>query len=80
MLALGGLTGVAVGSVLLVSASASLKNTLELTEKRAELTVTSIERGVTDNLAPAQNMIREIARQVADGSLDLADSPASRRA
>ena len=73
MLALGGLTGVAVGSVLLVSASASLKNTLELTEKRAELTVTSIERGVTDNLAPAQNMIREIARRVADGSLDLAD-------
>ncbi|MEP4199285.1 MAG: adenylate/guanylate cyclase domain-containing protein [Aliishimia sp.] len=73
MLALGGLTGVSVGSVLLVSASASLKNTQELSAKRAELTVTAIERGITDNLAPAQNMINEIARRVDQGILDLAD-------
>jgi len=73
MTVLGGLTGIAVGSVLLISASASFTNTLELTQKRAELTVTAIERGVVDNLAPAQNLIRDIARRVADGTLDLAD-------
>ncbi|MFT5787340.1 MAG: hypothetical protein ACI9KK_002702, partial [Ascidiaceihabitans sp.] len=73
MLALGGLTSIAVGSVLLISASTSLKNTLELTEKRADLTVAAIERGVSDNLAPGRNMIRDIAVRVADGSLDLAD-------
>ncbi len=72
-LALGGLTGISVGSVLLISASASLKNTQELTAKRAELTVTAIERGVTAILAPAQNMIHEIARRVTYGTLDLAD-------
>jgi adenylate cyclase len=73
MLALGGLTGISVGSVLFISASASLKNTRELTAKRAELTVTSIERGVMANLAPAQNMIQEIARRVTNGTLELAD-------
>lgn len=73
MTALGGLTCIAVGSVLLISAIASYQITLELTEKRAELTVAAIERGVTDNLAPAKNLLRDIARRVADGSLDLAD-------
>ncbi len=73
MTALGGLTGIAVGSVLLVSISAGYRNTLELTEKRAELTVAAIERGVRDRLAPAQNLIEDIARRVAEGSLDLAD-------
>jgi adenylate cyclase len=73
MLALGGLTGISVGSVLLISASASLKNTQELTAKRAELTVTAIERGVMVNLAPARNMIQEISRRVTNGTLDLAD-------
>lgn len=73
MLALGGLTGISVGSVLLISASASLKSAQELTAKRAELTVTAIERGVMVNLAPAQNMIHEIARRVTNGTLDLAD-------
>ncbi len=63
MTALGGLIGIAVGSVLLISASASFKNTLELTEKRSELTVAAIERGVGDNLAPAQNLIRDIAHR-----------------
>lgn len=73
MTALGGLTGIAVGSVLLISASVGFRNTQELTQKRAELTVTAIERGVADNLAPAGNLIRDIARRVADGTLDLAD-------
>lgn len=75
MLALGGLTSLAVGSVLLISAIASFKNTKELTQKRAELTVAAIERGVTDNLGQAQNMILDIADRVADSSLDLADRP-----
>ena len=73
MLALGGLTGISVGSVLFVSATASLKNTQELTAKRAELTVAAIERGVMDNLAPSRNMIHEIALRVSNGTLDLAD-------
>ena len=73
MLALGGLTGISVGSVLLVSASASLKNTQELSAKRAELTVAAIERGVMNNLAPSQDMIHEISRRVTNGTLDLAD-------
>ncbi len=73
MTALGGLTGIAVGSVLLISASVGFGNTLELTQKRAELTVTAIERGVGDNLAPARNLIRDIAKRVADGTLDIAD-------
>jgi adenylate cyclase len=73
MLALGGLTSIAVSSVLLISASASFKNTLELSGKRTELTVAAIERGLSDNLAPSQNMIEAIAEQVADGTLDLAD-------
>jgi adenylate cyclase len=75
MLALGGLTSIAVGSVLLISAYASFKNTKELTQKRAELTVAAIERGVADTLGQAQNMIGDIAARVADGSLDLADRP-----
>lgn len=73
MLALGGLTGISVGSVLLIAASASLKNTQELTAKRAELTVAAIERGLMVNLAPAQDMIQEIARRVTNGTLELAD-------
>lgn len=73
MLALGGLTSIAVGSVLLISAYASFKNTKELTQKRAELTVTAIERGVADTLGQAQNMISDIANRVDDGSLDLED-------
>ncbi len=68
-----GLTGIAVGSALLISASASFKNTAELTEKRSEQTVATIKRGVGDNLAPAQKLIQDIARRFADGSLDLAD-------
>jgi adenylate cyclase len=73
MLALGGLTGVSVGSVLFISASTSLKNTWELSAKRTELTVAAIERGIADNLAPAQDMIHEIARRVSNGTLDLKD-------
>lgn len=73
MTALGGLTCIAVGSVLVISATASYQITLELTQKRAELTVAAIERGVTDNLAPAKNLLRDIARRIANGSLDLAD-------
>ena len=73
MLALGGLTGISVGSVLLISATASLKNTQELTAKHAELTVAAIERGVMNNLTPSRNMLNEIARRVTNGKLDLAD-------
>ena len=73
MLALGGLTSIAVGAVLLISTYASLQNTLELTEKRAELTVAAIERGVADTLAQGQNLLGDIAARVANGSLDLAD-------
>ena len=46
---------------------------MELTEKRAELTVAAIERDVGDNLAPAQKLIQNIARRFADGSINLAD-------
>jgi hypothetical protein len=54
-------------------ATASLKNTQDLTAKRANLAVAAIERGVIKNLAPSRNMINEIALRVSNSTLDLAD-------
>lgn len=73
MVALGGLTAVAVGTVLFVSASASVKNTLELMQARAELTISAVERGVADHVAPARNLVGDFSQRVANGSLNLRD-------
>lgn len=74
MIALGGLTAVATGTVLVISASASIKNTLELTRQRAELTISALERAVADHLQPGPDLVAGIRSRIADGSLDLADS------
>ncbi len=73
MIAIGGLVALAVSAVLFVSASASIKNTLELTRDRAELTISSIERGVEDHLAPARNLVAEISGRIAQSTLDIND-------
>ncbi|MBL8906515.1 MAG: adenylate/guanylate cyclase domain-containing protein [Rhizobiales bacterium] len=73
MIALGGLTAIAVGTVLFVSASASIKNTLELTNMRARLTISAVERGVFEHVKPARNLIADLSRRVADGTLDIND-------
>ena len=62
MLALGGLTAVATGTILVVSASASIKNTLELTRQRADLTISLVERSVADHLLPGRNLIAGISK------------------
>ena len=73
MLALGGLTAIAVGTVLFVSASASIKNTLELTDMRARLTISAVERGVFEHVKPARDLIADLSRRVANGTLDISD-------
>lgn len=76
MLAIGGLTGVAVGTVLFVSASASIRNTLELMGARAQLTVSIVEQGVSDHVSPARDLIADISMRIAQSSLDINDSDA----
>jgi adenylate cyclase len=73
MLALGGLTAIAVGTVLFVSASASIKNTLELTDMRARLTISAAERGVFEHVRPARDLIANLSRRVSDGTLNIND-------
>ena len=73
MVAIGGLTAIAVGTVLFVSASASIRNTMELMRNRADLTISAVERGVFDHMAPARNLIEDLSRRVADGTLDVSD-------
>jgi adenylate cyclase len=73
MLAIGGLTAVAVGAVLVVSATANIKNTLELMRSRAQLTINAVERGVLDHLQPAQVLIEDLSRRVSQGTLDIDD-------
>jgi len=74
MLALGGLTAISAGTILVVSATASIKNTLELTRLRADQTISMVERGVAEHLMPGRNLITGIGQRIADGSLDIADS------
>ena len=74
MLALGGLTAIATGTILVVSAAANIKNTLELTRQRAELTISLVERSVADHLLPGRNLIAGISKGIADGSLDIGDA------
>ncbi len=74
MLALGGLTAIATGTILVVSASANIKNTLELTRQRADLTISLVERSVADHLLPGRNLIAGISKGIADGSLDISNS------
>jgi adenylate cyclase len=71
MVAIGGLTAISVGTVLVVSASANIRNTLELMQGRAQQTISAIERGVAGHVAPARNLIAHMSRRVAEGSLDI---------
>lgn len=73
MVAIGGLTAIAVGTVLFVTATASVRNTLELMGVQARLTIAAVERGVEDHVRPARNVIAGIRRRVAEGSLDIDD-------
>jgi len=69
MTAIGGLVALAVGAVLLVSATANVKNTLELLNRSAALTVTMVDRGVEDYVTPARSLIAHFRRMVDDGRL-----------
>ncbi|MGH6926489.1 MAG: adenylate/guanylate cyclase domain-containing protein [Propylenella sp.] len=73
MIAIGGLTAIAVGTVLFISASASIRNTLELMRTQARLTIALVERGVFDHVAPARNLIADISGQIARSALDIND-------
>jgi adenylate cyclase len=73
MIAIGGLTAIAVGSVLVISAAANIKNTLELMRSRAQLTINAVERGVLDHLEPAQFLIADLSDRIAQGTLDIDD-------
>jgi len=73
MVAIGGLIVVAVGTVLFVSASANVRNTLELMRKRAELTVSAVTAGVSDHMLPAERLIADISGRIARGELDIND-------
>lgn len=71
--AIGGLTAIAVGSVLLVTATASVKNTLELVQSRANLTMLTVERGIIEHVSPVQNLIHHFRHMVSDGEIDIDD-------
>jgi adenylate cyclase len=73
MIAIGGLTAIAVGTVIFISASASIRNTLELMRAQARLTIALVERGVFDHVAPARNLIADISGQIARSLLDIND-------
>jgi adenylate cyclase len=73
MLAIGGLTALAAGTVLFVSAGASIRNTLELMRARAQLTISALEQGVSGHVAPAQHLIVGITGRIARSSLDIND-------
>ncbi len=73
MIAIGGLTAIAVGGVLYVSISTSIRNTLELMRSRAELTISAVERGVFDYMEPARDLIADLSRRVTEGTLDIED-------
>jgi adenylate cyclase len=73
MVAIGGLTAIAVGTVLFVSVSTSIRNTLELMRNRAELTISAVERGVFDHMEPARDLIADLSRRVTEGKLDISD-------
>jgi len=73
MVAIGGLTALAVGTVLFVSASTSIRNTVELMRNRAELTISAVERGVFDHMEPARDLIADLSRRVTNGTLDIND-------
>ena len=70
MFAIGGLVALAMGAVLAISATANVKNTLELLNRRAALTVSLVETGVANHVVPVRNLIAHIQRLVLDGDLD----------
>ncbi len=73
MLAIGGLTAIGGGTVLFVSAAASIKNTLDLMRSRAQLTISTIELGVSEHVAPARALIADISGRIAQSEFDVND-------
>lgn len=71
MLAIGGLVAISVGTVLFVSSSANVKNTFELLNRRAALTVTLVEQNVDSYVSPTKDMLVHIRQLVDEGSLDI---------
>lgn len=71
MTAIGGLVALAVGAVLMVSATANVKNTLELLNRRAALTVSMVDRGVANYVKPARSLIAHFRRMVGEGKVSL---------
>ncbi len=75
MTAIGGLVALAVGAVLLVSATANVKNTLELLNRSAALTVTMVDRGVAQYVEPARSLIAHVRRIVSEGRVRVENEP-----
>ncbi len=76
MLAIGGLTAIGGGTVLFISAAASIRNTLDLMRSQAQLTISLIELGVSEHVAPARELIADISSRVARSTLDIYDDAA----
>ena len=74
MVAIGGLVALSVSAVLFVSSSATIKNTFELLNRRAALTVTLVEQSVNAYVSPTKDMLVHIRQLVEEGSLDINDS------
>lgn len=74
----GGLTALAVGLVLAISAYSSLTGTRSLMRDQALMFVSSFEHSIKQHLAPAENMIRHIKTLVESEQLDLDDREALR--
>lgn len=68
--ALGGLTAIAVATVLYVLASANIRNTLDLNRNRVQITISATEDSITRHLMPARSLLDELRRRVeADGTV-----------
>lgn len=76
--AFGGLTALAVGLVLAISAFSGLTSTRELMRDQALMVVDSFENRIKQHLAPAENLIGHIENLVNTGQLDLEDPVAIR--
>ncbi|PLX32726.1 MAG: hypothetical protein C0605_17535 [Hyphomicrobiales bacterium] len=72
----GGLTALAVGLVLVLSAWSGLSSTRSLMREQALLTLDSFTHSIRQHLAPASNLIEYLRNQVERGNLDLDDREA----
>ncbi|MEM6462111.1 MAG: adenylate/guanylate cyclase domain-containing protein [Pseudomonadota bacterium] len=71
--AIGSLILLSVGSVLLITAGANFRNTLELLRESGRLTMSNLETRLRDYADPAEELASYIARLVEEGQIELSD-------